>query len=259
MSTDLVIIRDIDGYPVGQRRIDGYINATAMCKAANKRWNHYTSVEATTKFFAELSAVTGLPVTVLAQSKYGGHPTDQGTWVHPQAAIHLAMWCSPKFSVIVTAWIQELLTTGKVEIENSSGDPLLDSIETLQKAVSSIAENRRRQLALEKAQRDLEKSLGETKKLAEHADRTAQAALDITRNNHGYMQVLGWAKLVGRELTEQQASVHGKAVSRICRERGLNIDRQWHERYGYVNKYPCSVLREYFGDPDDPEAPSMID
>lgn len=31
----------------------------------------------------------------------------QGTWVHPQVAINLGQWCSPKFAVAVSKWVFE--------------------------------------------------------------------------------------------------------------------------------------------------------
>ena len=37
----------------------------------------------------------------------GGHPDIQGTWVHPQVAINLGQWASPKFAVLVSTWVFE--------------------------------------------------------------------------------------------------------------------------------------------------------
>jgi len=56
-----------------------------MCKAANKTWSHYT-------------------------------PHLQGTWAHPQVAVHLAQWLSPQFAVLVTQWITEWMS-GKYRTE----------------------------------------------------------------------------------------------------------------------------------------------
>lgn len=88
-----------------QRVKDGYVNATAMCKAAGRKFNDYSRLSTTTPFVEELSAVTGIPATELIQSINGGTPQLQGTWVHPQVAIHLAQWLSPKFAVKVTQWV----------------------------------------------------------------------------------------------------------------------------------------------------------
>lgn len=90
---------------IQQRAKDGYINATAMCKAAGKRWADYNRLATTIAFQAELSAVVGIPTTELIQSLSGGTPDLQGTWVHPQVAIHLAQWLSPEFAVKVSGWV----------------------------------------------------------------------------------------------------------------------------------------------------------
>jgi hypothetical protein len=37
----------------------------------------------------------------------GGVADAQGTWVHPDVAIHLGQWCSPKFAVAVSQWVRE--------------------------------------------------------------------------------------------------------------------------------------------------------
>lgn len=40
----------------------------------------------------------------------------QGTWAHRLVAIHLARWCSSRFSIQVSRWVEELLTTGRVQL-----------------------------------------------------------------------------------------------------------------------------------------------
>jgi hypothetical protein len=95
---------------VDQRASDGYINATAMCKAANKQFNEYTSKVSTKDFLAELSSETGISVSDLVQIVKGGQPQFQGSWVHPQVAIHLAQWVSAKFAVQVSKWVHEWMS-----------------------------------------------------------------------------------------------------------------------------------------------------
>lgn len=98
------------GEVITLRSKDGYFNATAMCKAAGKKWNDYARLGATQAFAAELAAATGIPATELIQSLAGGQPDLQGTWVHPQVAINLAQWLSPKFAVKVSEWIYAWMT-----------------------------------------------------------------------------------------------------------------------------------------------------
>ena len=95
---------------ISQRAYDGYINATALCKAAGKQINHYLELQSTHEFIKELSSDLGLPRSELIQIKKGGIPKEQGTWVHPQVAIHLAQWASPKFAVLVSKWVFEWLS-----------------------------------------------------------------------------------------------------------------------------------------------------
>lgn len=57
-----------------------------------------------------LSAEVGIPTSGLVQSISGGVPAEQGTWVHPQVATHLAQWASPRFAVLVSKWVLEWMT-----------------------------------------------------------------------------------------------------------------------------------------------------
>ncbi|MDE6115386.1 MAG: KilA-N domain-containing protein [Muribaculum sp.] len=99
--------RQVDNNHIEQRLLDGYINATALCKACGKEMKHYLSNSSTRDFVNELSSEVGIPTSALIQIVRGGDPRFQGTWVHPQVAIHLAQWASPKFAVAVSKWVFE--------------------------------------------------------------------------------------------------------------------------------------------------------
>jgi hypothetical protein len=90
---------------IQQRVKDGYINATAMCKAAGRPWSRYWEARPSKDFVSALAADLGISITELIQSVTGGNPQLQGTWVHPQVAIHLAQWLSPEFAVQVSKWV----------------------------------------------------------------------------------------------------------------------------------------------------------
>lgn len=92
---------------VCQRPSDGYINATAMCQATGKLFADYVRLLNTRAFLAALSSDMGIPITDLIQSVRGGDPQQQGTWVHPDIAVHLGQWCSPEFAVQVSRWVRE--------------------------------------------------------------------------------------------------------------------------------------------------------
>ena len=105
-----LIPHDYRGEIIAQRAKDGYINATAMCKAAGREFKHYRENRGTKDFLEALSAEVGIPTSELVQSISGGIPTEQGTWVHPQVAIHLAQWASARFAVLVSRWVLEWMT-----------------------------------------------------------------------------------------------------------------------------------------------------
>jgi len=96
------------GEIIRQRARDGFINATAMCKAAGREYSRYREMKATNEFLKALSLDLGLSEVQLTQrvgGTPGGDPRNQGMWVHPQIAIDLAQWLSPEFKVRVTKWI----------------------------------------------------------------------------------------------------------------------------------------------------------
>lgn len=81
------------------------VNATAMCKSANKLWANYYITRRTKSFLHELSLSIKKTKDELIISQIGGNHS--GTWVHPMIATDLACWCSPAFGVKVTLWIEE--------------------------------------------------------------------------------------------------------------------------------------------------------
>jgi hypothetical protein len=100
----------VDGTIIEQRGIDGYINATAMCRAVGKLFNDYARLSSSTAYARELETDTRIPISELIQSVKGGNSDAQGTWVHPKVALHLAQWLSPRFAVQVTNWVYDWMT-----------------------------------------------------------------------------------------------------------------------------------------------------
>ncbi len=103
-----LVEHDYNATPVPQRSTDGYINATAMCRAAGKDWFDYSCLKTTQAFIQALSLETGIPGLKLMQSIRGGR--GGGTYVHPQVAVHLAQWLSPEFAVQVSKWVFDWLS-----------------------------------------------------------------------------------------------------------------------------------------------------
>jgi hypothetical protein len=101
-----------NGVEIHRSPADGYVNATAMCHAGQRRWNHYQANDRTKSYIAALAAVTGFPATGiggLIRSIQGGRPELQGTWIHPRLAVDLARWISPAFAVWMDGWFLEVV------------------------------------------------------------------------------------------------------------------------------------------------------
>ena len=94
--------RSYNGTSIARRTTDGYVNATAMCKANDKQWNDYFRTDRATQYLEALSVETGIPVSNLCLTTRGG--AHQGTWAHPQVAVDLARWISAPFAVWMDGW-----------------------------------------------------------------------------------------------------------------------------------------------------------
>ena len=102
----MLIEHSLDGAVIPQRPRDGYINATLLCHKADKQFGHYHASAQTKAFLEALSLDIGIPISNLVQVIRGrGDRITQGTWVHPQVAIHLGQWLSPAFAVQVSKWV----------------------------------------------------------------------------------------------------------------------------------------------------------
>ena len=92
-------------------REDGLINATAMCKAGGKKFNHWYCLE-TTKEMIQILDQKLIEITST------GPNSRRGSWIHPDLAVQLAQWISPTFALQVSHWIRELALTGSVIVGN---------------------------------------------------------------------------------------------------------------------------------------------
>jgi hypothetical protein len=111
------------GTAIQRREADGFVNATAMCKAGGREWFTYARSARTQEYVAALAEHLGVtadlrsplqgspqnPATLIQSITTG--PNDlRGTWIHPRLAIDLARWISPAFAVWMDGWFLESLT-----------------------------------------------------------------------------------------------------------------------------------------------------
>ncbi len=150
---------NLEGFDVICRKSDGFVNASALCRAYNatasrgrKEYNQWIVSKGHQDFMVSLycdimnikkdelrssvmrkiepprilggseDEVHGM-MTSLARSELERY-TDEGrydkaTWVHPQVAIAIAQWISPDFAVRVSKWIYELFIIGTAHLSFS--------------------------------------------------------------------------------------------------------------------------------------------
>jgi hypothetical protein len=85
---------------------------TDLCQAEGKQFYDWRRTDWAEKYLYELSIVTGIPVTVLIDTRQGGRAADQGTWGHPRVTLRVAQWCSPSLAVAVDTFLEEWITRG---------------------------------------------------------------------------------------------------------------------------------------------------
>jgi hypothetical protein len=103
MDHPALVSRSWNGTPISRRTTDGYVNATAMCKANGKRWKDYRESDRCQLYLDALESVAGISVHALVESRSGG-AGGGGTWVHPQVAVDLARWICAPVAVWMDGW-----------------------------------------------------------------------------------------------------------------------------------------------------------
>ena len=111
-------------------RRDGYVNVTKICQAAGKRLQNYKDRVDSKHFLDRFVALTGIQANAIFKVLQGGNlaNVEQGTFAHPDIAIHIAQWCSADFSIQVSRWVRQLMTTGHVELGNEMNAKELDDV-----------------------------------------------------------------------------------------------------------------------------------
>lgn len=93
------------------------VNATQMAKPFGKLVGDWLRLKTTTEFTEALATDMQIPISTLIQTVKGGK-SEQGTWMHEDAALEFARWLSPAFAIWCNKRIKELLKTGVTTVSN---------------------------------------------------------------------------------------------------------------------------------------------
>ncbi len=150
-TSDKYLSYVINGIEIFARQSDGYVYATAMCRAAGKHWKNYYQNKETKRYLAIVSQEAGIPAAYNSQEtqirvskkdaenqstkemrisyrenhsgakflieQVKGRYNKQGTWVHPDVAQHLARWLSPEIDYAVTQIVKSWMSGKSCTIE----------------------------------------------------------------------------------------------------------------------------------------------
>ena len=113
-------------------REDGYIYATGLCKAVNKKMYNWLRLKETKNLQKDVDKKLrekSDTQTRVSLEVYKGNTSkySQGTWIHPDLGLNLAQWCSTNFSAQVSKWLRELIFTGKVELGKEKSNEEIES------------------------------------------------------------------------------------------------------------------------------------
>lgn len=102
----------INKVEVNCRTFDGYIDATNLCKAGNKKFKHWHELKRAKQFLTNLSVILKRPIFELVIVGHGNHAKNshESTWVHPTVATEIAHWISSHFAAKIVLWIEEWKT-----------------------------------------------------------------------------------------------------------------------------------------------------
>jgi hypothetical protein len=111
-GTEIYYELHLNGMMVLAREKDGYINATQMCKAGGQLFSRWKVLESTTALIKILESDAGIPASLLIESVKGNSTKfAQGSWVHPDLAVHLLFLKDLKVFQLTRKECSLLLTT----------------------------------------------------------------------------------------------------------------------------------------------------
>jgi len=144
-----IILHETNGLQIGQRREDGYINATQMCQAHGKDLSKWLANDSTFELVAALAKRLDIKFKspklgnsvwkrvsatfpTLVMVKRGSPKNGGGTWIHHKLAVPLAMWISPEFALLVSDWVEQWLMTGQNPLNTATAKTTSISPEVLE-------------------------------------------------------------------------------------------------------------------------------
>jgi len=115
-SNNSLIVHDYKSHCIYQRKEDGYVDLTQMCRVYKKRYPDWKRLKITNNYIEEVSITVGIPTDELVITTLKGLLKDRGSWGHRLVAMNLAKWLDPAFEVWCNQHLLELVETGTTSL-----------------------------------------------------------------------------------------------------------------------------------------------
>lgn len=226
---------DYEGQTISFEFSDGnrMINASEMAKPFGKRVSNFLRLAETKKYVELLEVryantrIDGNPKEVLRVVK-GGEPHLQGTWMDEKLALKFASWLSAEFELWVYDRIEELLSTGKTELQEFKPSGIIKSLRLI---VEQLEEQEQFN---EKVQAQLEIT----------SERLDEIEAKITSTDDNYYTIAGYCSLHKIPCPLHKAKEWGKKATALSRQRETATGVAHDERFGKVRTYHQDILQE---------------
>jgi hypothetical protein len=98
---------------INSRKEDMYINAIQLCKAGDKLFNDWYSLDSTKKLITDLKKeiTNDTPIDIIERN----NSIIEEIWIHPRLALNLAFCISPNFILEISNWICNLYSNSILE------------------------------------------------------------------------------------------------------------------------------------------------
>lgn len=212
-----------------------WVNATEMAKpfGDNKKPAKWLRTDAADEFIKTLSKVQKCPLADLQRVSKGGN--NSGTWFHKDLALEFARWLSPAFAIWCNKRIEELLTTGRTELQPQ---PRFQIPQTLSEALMLAA---RQAEQIENDAKLIESQKQELKR--------KDVVIEDMREDSAYLkQILASDKLLTTNCIAQDYGYSAMAFNRMLHDMDVQYKRdgQWlltykYRREGYVHSETFSI------------------
>lgn len=255
-----LIAREWNGKTIRQRE-DGKFNLNDMAKACGKEVSDWYRNSSTKELIDAVATNLQISRNEVIEQVRGGSDIDaRGTWAHRLIAIEFAGWANVQFKLQIIKWADELMETGKVELQHHpENENSLDRLEMLFEIASGMFAEYREQ---KKTLQEHSQKIQENSSLIEQAQENLETTINVVENleklvkekKAQYSDVDNMPIALNEYCAFKNIQINkglngvGKALTKLCSRTGIEY---FNAPVGQKNKYPFWLLKELFKTADD--------